>query len=398
MGEETGNKSEMPQLPLPQPAVTPEQEPQSLGLFKSFSNIAKFTVFIAFAFYTLGFIIWQSYLGNYGLSSISFLQTEYVSAAFCYSIIFTAFSLPLMFILAHTVMIFTKVEQGMLKRFTVSDTMVAGYLVFGLLIVIFIPGLPEAKVFAHFPLNHIIFMTAAFLLLGIILNKIRPAEKRSPLKLGFYNAAVMDTYLIVIGLIVMFSESEVSKTFIIYSLVVAVLIRFASFKDLHKNIPYSHKICLSFALLLLLLGNIQYFGKYQFQYIPKQVGGGRPEMAYLKFSSLHKELPDSLGLQPAVGLINAKDVYGPVAILLRSENEIIFLNSERSDYTDVTNAVRTTKTNLVLQMTPNNAGLLVTNLVSDITTNVIYRVSRYPAPQIAEQVQANLVDAMIFQR
>jgi hypothetical protein len=34
--------------------------------------------------YCLGFLIWNFYLGQYGVSSIGFLQTEYLSAAFCY--------------------------------------------------------------------------------------------------------------------------------------------------------------------------------------------------------------------------------------------------------------------------------------------------------------------------
>jgi hypothetical protein len=168
-------------------------------------------------------------------------------------------------------------------------------------------------------------------------------------------------------------------------------------KELKAEVPNSYKVLYVFIISLALLGNIQYFGKYQFQYIPKQVGGGKPEAAYLKFSPERKELAESLNLTPAADANISSGFYGPVAILLRSENEIIFLDYQETNQTRyVTNYVSGTKTNYTSSIVTNNMGSLTTNVVMALTNNVTPYLSKYEAPKIAKEVQANVVDAIIF--
>jgi len=66
---------------------------QSFGVERLFTEATKYTVFGVFALYCIGFIVWHSYLGTFGVSSIGFLQTEYLSAAFCYICITTVYGL-----------------------------------------------------------------------------------------------------------------------------------------------------------------------------------------------------------------------------------------------------------------------------------------------------------------
>src|SRR5437016_13436115 len=61
----------------------------------------KYTVLGIFVLYSLGYLIWHSYLGEYGVSSIGFLQTEYLSAAFCYLMLLTVIAVPPAALLEH---------------------------------------------------------------------------------------------------------------------------------------------------------------------------------------------------------------------------------------------------------------------------------------------------------
>jgi hypothetical protein len=62
------------------------------------------------------------------------------------------------------------------------------------------------------------------------------------------------------------------------------------------------------------------FGKLQFGKMPRTFGGGRPQLAWLKFTSSEPKLGETLSLSASNGF------YGPVAILLRSESEILFVS------------------------------------------------------------------------
>jgi hypothetical protein len=334
---------------------------QKSGLLNDFSNVTKFTVFFAFAIYTIGFIIWQSYLGNFGISLTSFLQTEYISAAFCYIIVFSCLAYPSLFIITHILLVLTKSNYGLLKAKKVSDTINIGMLVIFLLILIFIPLENIWKGFDTFPLNHFASGYVLSILVGFILAKLSKNKTKYRLLFGFYNTKILDVYFTILFILIIIVDKDIDKLFILYSLMAAALISLLSFKEAYKDLPTSHKVLYIFIISLAFLGNIIYFGKYQFQHIPKQVGGGRPETAFLEFSTEHKELAESINIPPS-GTNNAGQLYGPVAILLRSDSEIIFINI-------------------------NNSNRIVDSTSSISGTNAI-----------AKEVQNNLVDAIIFER
>ena len=60
------------------------------------TEAAKVTVFVVFVLYVIGFVIWHSYLGGYGVTAHGLLRTEFISAAICYLLILVAFAGPAM--------------------------------------------------------------------------------------------------------------------------------------------------------------------------------------------------------------------------------------------------------------------------------------------------------------
>ena len=64
------------------------------GLLGILGEVSQYAILGAFVLYSVGFLIWHSYLANFGMSSVGFLQTEYLSAAFCYLLIMALFGVP----------------------------------------------------------------------------------------------------------------------------------------------------------------------------------------------------------------------------------------------------------------------------------------------------------------
>src|SRR5258707_2781840 len=77
----------------PGPPTTRQTRPP-IDIQRLFSTATKYTVFAIFALYSIGFIIWHSYLATYGVSSVAFLQAEYLAAAFCYLFVLVALAVP----------------------------------------------------------------------------------------------------------------------------------------------------------------------------------------------------------------------------------------------------------------------------------------------------------------
>ena len=88
-----GSAKPQPEAPSVTP-VNPVSNQSGFELHKNFSEATKYTVFIIFILYSIGFVIWHSYLGKFGVSAIAFLQAEYLAAAFCYLFVLATLSIP----------------------------------------------------------------------------------------------------------------------------------------------------------------------------------------------------------------------------------------------------------------------------------------------------------------
>jgi nitrate reductase gamma subunit len=89
----TENQNPQPVV-VTQPASPVICAPITLELYRFLNEAAKLTVFAIFVLYAIGFLIWHSYLENYGVSSMEFLQVEYLSAAVCYLFVIAGFAIP----------------------------------------------------------------------------------------------------------------------------------------------------------------------------------------------------------------------------------------------------------------------------------------------------------------
>jgi hypothetical protein len=168
-------------------------------------------------------------------------------------------------------------------------------------------------------------------------------------------------------------------------------------------------------MLLVVLSSVQLFGSVQFGKIPKDVGGGKPDTAYIKFSPLHGDLANSFKLASSVGNANADGFVGPLEILLRTDREIIFFNNAEASAADYltnemiintpTNYTSSTATNLIPEVITNGSHRLITNfapVVSVTTVTNVASVTRYiltnSTKMSARQIRADVVDAIIFSK
>jgi hypothetical protein len=143
---------------------------------------------------------------------------------------------------------------------------------------------------------------------------------------------------------------------------------------------------------LILLSHVQLFGKVVFGVIPKSVGGGKPEKAFLHLDPQHASLVSALNFSTANQTIPTNNIVGPIGILLHSEKELIFV-----DYAQLTAAASLTNivTNTVL-LTKLSTGVqtnLITNSIVNLTTNVVKNPLKFGR---AKQVRAEIVDAVIY--
>jgi hypothetical protein len=171
------------------------------------------------------------------------------------------------------------------------------------------------------------------------------------------------------------------------------------------------RLLLSTVILLALITHAQYFATKQFGKIPRAVGGGMPEKAFLKISDQNLQTFTLLAGATGGHAPLSGGFVGPVSILLRSEKDLFFMDySMPSPIRLVTNIAGVRITNIVTRLTTNvqwistpkvgspSAPQVSTNVTSIVTTNFSTNFVSVPATFTAQKVRADLVDAIIFIR
>lgn len=375
-------------------------------LQKFFNEATKYTVFTIFALYSLGFLIWHAFLGTYGVSSIGFLQTEYLSAAFCYLFVVTGFAIP------PVILVESLVRQFFFKNKTENEKQKPLYLL------IYIWFLFSTKLTTAFfpdsassPLKFKLILGGVLvgILYAVIIIVGHKRWANSKAYVNFRKIDIVAVMLVFYVAVDVFMNHEVDKMFLTSSLLLYVGVVFSVGGDIRviwKESPFLLRIVLLCVTALILIANIQLFGSSQFGHIPRQVGGGKPESAYLKFSALHSELADSFGIPSATNIYLSSGFVGPVTILLRTDKELILLNNaEQHSPETLTNDMLTSiTTNLIPKVVTNETKLLNVVISSKtetlIKTQLVYNVARSiiknPVKMTAKQVRVDLVDAVIF--
>jgi hypothetical protein len=366
------------------PANIPQVKMPSVTLSKDevqrfFNEATKYTIFGIFILYSIGFLIWHSYLAQYGVSSFEFLQAEYFSATICYLIFVTMFALPAALL-----------YMVLLEKKKIGNV--------GASAIVFIWSTISYQFLANFFPNYmfsisstlmkVIFIITALMLGYVILFgfltinlhfkwTVKWGWKRTPEamrnlvgKLNFVTVSV-----IAIGIIYCFSIPELSKPYLILSLFLYPVLSygFEMGGRNHWNEGGNFiKILIVTFCALVIIGNIQMFGAAQFGKVSRQMGGGKSETAYVRFAPQYLDLATLLNIPIVAKTDSPSGFAGPIQILMRSDKQLVFL-------------------------TPNNTNSseLFTNLaLSSATTNVV--ATKLADKTAAKQVRADLVDAIIF--
>ena len=407
-----GTATAQPTIPAPGEVITSalHVEPQ-IEYSKIFAEATKYTVVAAFALYFVGFITWHSYLETYGISSMGFLQSEYLSAALCYMFVFLGFALPPAVLIDR--FINREIDKGALH--SNYSLLFIWYLISTRLLDSFFPDPHPSLVWKNF----FDFGAIAALAYIILMFVSSPRWKRTKTYQILWKIDVPSIWLLVYVMGKLLSNNEVSKLFLFSSLAVCIFTILIARDDIQKfwmNANAMSKVLLLCLLSLIMIAHVQAFGSHQFGNIPKKMGGGKPETAFLRFSSQHPDLALSLNVPDSTNSFT-KGFSGPVAILLRTEKTIVFVNY--ADYSGPD-----TLTNVSTSMTTNSiAGIIATNLQQQsitniearlitryLSTNIVYyftnqvtrsmreEVSKNVAKLAAKEVRSELVDAVVFGR
>jgi hypothetical protein len=376
------------------------------------SEAMKYIIVLAFALYCIGFLIWHSYLAKYGVSSVAFLQMEYLSAAFCYLFILITFAVPpLLFI--HAVKL--NINALGLKRIGQWDrglywVICIWFYLTTRVMNIFLPFAGEITTWSLYSLLSLFGLVTLHLIAATFLaimggglqrfvygNTWQETPSARNWKQSNWHKAIVRSeyyslYMLLFLILTLCFNPSVNGHFLFSSLFlygsIAAAVGYNHSAQWNLSNVFMRGLIVVIACLVLI-SNIQIFARSQFDKIPKSVGGGRLEKAYVKFTQQAADIATLLNLQrvtnySAERLTNG--YVGPIAILLRSDKEIIFVDyAELSLSTHLTNVI----TNYSILLVTNKISVIVTNL----STNVLVRVTTNTATTYTTNILKNTVKA-----
>lgn len=271
-------------------------------------NFAKTSLGIAFCIYALGFVIWHSFLGQYGISSSGNLQVECLSAAACYIIILLCFSLPPALIIKAS-----KPENK--EGWSIYAIVIAWSIVLGQVSKILFPasGVQDqtlSKAIAVIMVLHLIAAIAA--------KKLVPEGKLQKI---IYNRGWFAFYLLLLAFVPILTSPSADLWFLFLTMLLYWTgaqfgIDAFSITNEQSYLGITIKILVAVSIMI---GHSFLFGKGQFGKIPRSAGGGRPELAYvvLKKQNITK-MKEILPIKDI-----SKNIVGPLAVLERTDHDLI---------------------------------------------------------------------------
>jgi hypothetical protein len=366
----------------------------------TFGDITKYTVFLVFALYSIGFLIWHSYLDIFGVSPIGFLQSEYIASAICYLLLVSLLIGPPLVYIRFSQFPRTRKEFALGPFFLMlwAGSLVATKTLY------FHPNTTKSRyVF-------VIIGAATFIQAAVQSTFSRRFLDKWYLRQCPYTGTIG---IVVGGLLCM----PLLKGFwctllgLLVSSGFVIALRLEPFQKRPSRTSYP----LFFLFLLLWLMcfglNLAFFSKQEFGSLPRFLGGGKPEFACFKASAHRAEIASLLSLDTSTNSVNTNALLGPVAILWRSDKEILFLDCA-DGYPSNTFIITNLSTNVSWKVTENRPAMLQTNQWTLQHGNVISNVARkqmtnvvtiYQTNVVAnkhflrtKQIRADFVDAIIF--
>jgi hypothetical protein len=402
-------------------ASTPAQ-PAAPGNFSSIlSQATQYTVLAAFILYATGFIIWHAFLGTYGVSPLNFVETEYFSAAIIYIAVTVSLGLPpaLLFHRWYNRLHHTSPDTAP-KGDKISEIIFVWYAVSSQLIRVLFPGSGAASTWAFvvYIAAFAFFVIATAIAFYVYVQAFRlntPEAIRRVEK--FRKFDYITVFFVVFGLLNLITIPSLNKWFLFSTTILyaSVTQGFGGYlPDLWRKSSTFARIALSILVCLIMAAHLQLFGIQQFGKIRRDVGGGKPETAYFKFSTNHTDLAKSLNIPVATNLPFLDAFYGPVSIIYKSDKEVLIVNeAEAALPTSLTNKMVQfiptngpvgLRTNFDFVVTTNPAGQIITNQNARIEpvfgpTNfmkISYGQVPNPVRLTAKQLRAELLDAIVY--
>jgi hypothetical protein len=347
--------------PLPSASPTIPNQP-GVEFHKNFGEATKYTVFVIFVLYSVGFIIWHAYLGRFGVTAIAFLQAEYLAAAFCYLFVLATLSIPPILLLRGIKRNISSKGLLGISNWDDDNWIFIGtvwYFLILRVVGVFLPGslvlTPRGQhatdVIGCFLILHIIliifYVTKAGYLRVLwdgkdVVNEKKLAWRNSKKFKFFANQHVFAIYTLCMGLAFLVFNPKINSWFLFSTMFLYVTATFgisSNFKETWKKASLMTRALVVILICLILISNIQSFAASQFGEIPKSAGGGKPELAYLKFAKENSDVPISMELLQSTNLSSTTNfsIFGPVGILFRSDRQIILINNVATNFLSSTN-------------------------------------------------------------
>jgi hypothetical protein len=274
--------------------------------------------------YSIGFIIWHSYLAKFGVSSVAFLQTEYIAAAICYLFLLIAFAVPPVILFE----IIQKRRKLNAPKDAVFFFAVLWTLGMGQVSPLFFAYSSNDNKKPQLAANILICIGIVHFIASLILRKCASLKERRISKF-ISHGDWFPVYLMALVVIGLIYNPAVNGGFVFSCcfLYVTAMYNFAKHPFVSQRIIEnpSIKLLIGTFVILLLINNIGLFGARQFGLIPKSMGGGKPEMAMIRLAEGDAGLVAFLVNSTNT---NGNRIIGPVALLLRTDKEVIFIDGK----------------------------------------------------------------------
>jgi len=224
--------------------------------------------------YIFGFIVINSYLGRYGLSSNNLINKDFISAG----LLFCFFVLSIVLILLHTIK-----HPADTKSKSLQESLYYCFFIFLLTI-----GFTHIFIGVDVITSKFIHLFYIFYYLGLALFVIT-----SILGFKLFWFRLIGTIIFLIYIIIIFTLESKAQGFLFWFLLFS-FICWAQYNDSFNNI-FSYFKLLWWILGLLLFASL--FGIMAFGYIKTEYGGGKPKEIKLIVKKSEKDIHDTIGLK-----------------------------------------------------------------------------------------------------
>ena len=321
-----------------------ETQPRnSSGPLDALGKIAAVAALVAFLLYVLRFLVWESYLESYGASLSAFLPAQFVAAAISYLYYTAAIAIPVLLLswqLEDCVTTWVKPPAAHRHRASRGPVVAAALIWLVIYLYVFLLSPPGQAYRPDWHWNPIAWyyllllpLLVAAPLMFIYFWKVKRCKRAASLAnctvatwmwllkpcVLLIVSAIWATVSI-IALATMKSEADypvLEGDFLNRTMAaLLVLVPFLYYSGrLLKWSPVQSSL-VGMVVLIIVLFQVRTFGRFQFGHVERGMGGALPETA-------------TLTVKQCVPGLNT-NVLPSARILLRTENEVVFLYSTNS--------------------------------------------------------------------